>query len=139
MGRELSEQQCTPSNCSSTTPYSLSYGYDLAGNLLSLTNGAVTVPGGTNPLVLTYTYDNAGRMINLGSNWLDTTHPANLFNASSLSVNGAWQNATYGANLSLIRTFDPRLRITGEADTSSNAPATYGTAAIAITGAENSK
>ena len=138
LGRPTAGLQCTPSNCTTTNSYSLNYGYDLAGNLTSLTNAAVTVPGGF-PLNLTYSYDSAGRMYNLTSNWQDSTHPNPLFNASSFWPHGPWQNAAYGNGLSLVRTYDSHLRITGENDTSSSSPGTAGTATITISGAENSR
>jgi len=137
MGRKTSEQQCTPANCIGTTYYSLGYGYDLAGNLTSLTNSATTVPGGTNSLALTYSYDSGGRQNSLSSNWQDATHPATLFNAQSFYPQGAWQNATYGMNLNLVRSFDNRFRIFSETDTGS-APgsATGSSATVTISGSE---
>ena len=44
MGRVLSEQQCTPSSCTSGTPYAPTYTYDLAGNLTSSKNGITSTP-----------------------------------------------------------------------------------------------
>lgn len=137
MGRETSEQQCTPSNCTSATHYALGYQYDLAGNLLSLSNSALTVPGGSTPLTLTYKYDSGGRQYNLISNWSDTTHPSTLFNAPSFYPLGRWENATYGSDFNLTRTYDTRFRIHSEADTgSAPATATSGSATVTITGTE---
>jgi YD repeat-containing protein len=135
LGRTKNEQQCTPSNCSSTTPYALTFNYDLAGNLTSYTNGISSTPGATaSPLTLTNCFDSGGRLQTTTSNWIDSTHPQSLFSAqmaqsstcsgsSSPTVStapyspaGALQNAFYGTTLESLRSYDNRLRITGEQD-----------------------
>jgi YD repeat-containing protein len=71
MGRVLSEQQCTPSNCSATNSYSLAMNYDLMGNLTSYTNGITSTPGaGSRTLTFAETYDQAGRLQTLNSTWV---------------------------------------------------------------------
>jgi len=137
MGRVTSEQQCTPSNCTSTTPYALTYGYDLAGNLGQYTNGIGSI-------MLSPTYDGATHLKTVASSWSDSLHPSTLFSATSVSppaynAAGGLMNATYGNGLTLSRTYDNRLRITGEIDTGSIVPAaTAGSATVTITGAEQS-
>lgn len=146
MGREKSVEQCTPSNCASTTPYSLAYNYDLAGNLISYTNGLASTPGaGSSPLTFTNGFDQAGRLQSITSTWSDAQHPASLFGAQSTSPfaympTGGLANATYGNGLVVSRSYDKRLRITGETDTGTVVgSATAGTATVAITGAEQTQ
>ena len=141
MGRQKSVEQCTPSNCASTTPYSLAYGYDLAGNLTSYTNGLSSTPGaGSSPLTFTNGFDEAGRLQSTTSSWSDAQHPSALFGAQSYMPPGSLANATYGNGLTVSRSFDKRLRITGETDTGATVnSATSGTATVAITGAEQSQ
>jgi YD repeat-containing protein len=141
MGRPQSERQCTPSNCTSTTPYALSYGYDLAGNLTSYSNGLSNTPGaGTNPLTFTQLFDEAGRLQTLTSTWSDGTHPAALFSAPAYAPPGALTNATYGSGITLSRNFNGQLMPTSEIDTiNGTAAATSGSATVTITGTEQSK
>lgn len=141
MGRLQSAQQCTPSNCTSTTPYALSYGYDLAGNLTSYSNGLSSTPGaGTGPLTFTQQLDSAGRFQTLTSTWSDGTHPATLFSASAYAPPGALTNGTYGNGISLSRSFNGQLLPTSEIDTINGAAAaTGGSATVTVTGAEQSK
>lgn len=123
MGHPTSVQQCTPFNCSSATQYSLAYTYDLAGDLNTYTNGIGSTPGaGTGPLMFTNVFNGAGRLQSVTSTWNDALHMPSLFSATSTSPpayapQGALQDATYGNGLQLIRTYDDRLRITGERDT----------------------
>ena len=132
MGRVTSEQQCTPSNCTTTTPYALTYGYDLAGNLGQYTNGIGSI-------MLTPSYDEAGRLNQILSSWQDTTHPSPLFSSPTYYPGGQLQRATYGNGLTINRTYDNRLRITGETDSGQVVPqATAGSATVTITGAEQS-
>lgn len=150
MGRVLSEKQCTPSNCSTSSQYSLNYSYDLAGNLVTYTNGLSTTPGATaNPLTFTQAYDTADRLQSVVSNWSSSNHPSNVFtvhNSSSkcslpgYAAPGELQNVSYGNALTLCRTYDSRLHITGETDSGIViGPSTPGSAAILITGAEQSQ
>ena len=157
MGRIKSEQQCTPSNCSGT-PYAPAYSYDLAGNLLTFTDGVTPSPTAGTTLSFTNCYDAAGRLQALTSNWIDTKHPQSLFLAQSTSSNpcpnatsptssstpyaafGGLMNATFGNSLTLSRAYDNRLRITSEMDLGSVLnPGTSGSTTVTITGAEQSK
>ena len=133
LGRIQSEQQCTPSSCA----YTPAYTYDLAGRVLTFTNGI-----NSTPLTFTNAFSGAGRLQSLTSSWNDLTHPPTLFSTTPLSPTayyppGGLENATYGSGLTLNRTWDNQLRITSETDTGSAVtPATSGTAAVAITGSE---
>ena len=154
LGRVLNEQQCTPSNCSSGSAYLPQYTYDLAGGLRTFTNGISTTPGATaSPLQFTNTYDATGRLSSLTSNWNDSTHPPSIFSLRTGQSNtcsstttppytafGGLTNATIGANLTLNRSFDNRLRTVCEQDTTGNvSPATPGSATITVTGVEQSQ
>ena len=153
MGRLLKEQQSTPASVAGGTVYAPAYTYDLAGDLLTSTDGTTPLPT-TSGTTLTFTnsYDGAQHLQSVTSNWNDPTHPSQLFSlpttpstpcASSTTTPytpfGALQNATYGSGLTLNRGFDTRLRTTCEMDTGSNAAATSGTATVTITGAEQTQ
>ncbi len=146
MGRVKQEQQCTPSNCSTTSKFSLSNTYDLAGNLITYTNGITNTPGASSePLTFTQAFGGAGRLQSLTSSWSDALHPASVFSAPSGSSpayapQGALANAVFGNALTLSRTYDTRLRIIGETESGSKVvSATPGTAAVTISGNEQSK
>lgn len=141
MGRPKSQQQCTPSNCASTTPYAISYGYDLAGNLTSYSNGLANTPGaGTNPLTFTQLFDAAGRLQTVTSTWSDVTHPATLFSATAYAPPGAVTSGTYGNGLQFNRNFNSQWLPTTEVDTINGAvAATSGSATAVITGNEQNK
>ena len=151
MGRVLSEQQCTPSNCSST-PYSPAYTFDKAGNQYTATNGITSTPS-VGTLSFTSPFDGAGRLLSVSSNWNDPTHPPGLFSAQSQSAQpcphslsapytafGGLTNATYGGGLTLNRGYDVRLRTTCETDTGSLLKnSTSASATVTVTGTEQVK
>ena len=110
MGRVLSEQQCTPANCTTGAPFTPTYSYDLAGDVQSSTNG-------TGLVSFSDTYDAAGHLSTLTSSWNDATHPPVLFSAPSYTPAGALTSATFGTGLNLNRIYDSRQRITNETDT----------------------
>jgi YD repeat-containing protein len=130
MGRLWNEQQCVLGHCTSgptppcaasgnIAPYYQTYCYDLAGNMTWNVNGVSNVPNvpGANTIGFSYTYDAAGRLSTLGSTWSDGLHPSPLFTAdptSGYSPAGALQNLTLGNSISVIKTYDNRLRATGE-------------------------
>lgn len=160
MGHITGEQQYTPAaSVAGGKPYTMSYNYDLAGNLTSSTAGAVpssmtfqtpsapcpSAPSfSTTTLMFVNCYDTAGRLSSVTSN--AGTGPTSLFKVSATQgywpFGGLW-NATYGGNgsgsngVALSRMFDPRLRITSEADLGNNpSSGTNGSALVTITGAE---
>jgi RHS Repeat len=154
MGRITSEQQCTPYNCASGSPYAPTYTYDLAGNPIVSTNGITSTPV-VGTLSLTNAFNLAGWLQGVTSNWSDTTHPTSLFSAqagtstlpcsssqtSSFAPFGGLMNATYGGgSLTLNRGYDSRLRTNCENDTGSLLKnSTNATATVTITGEEQSK
>jgi len=117
MGRETAERQCTPSNCN-TSPFSLFYSHDLAGNLTSYTNGIASTPGSSaQPLTFSLSFSSAGLLQNLLSNWSDKTHPPSLFApnpdaSSQYTAQGALANALVGTGLTVSKTHDSRTRVT---------------------------
>jgi hypothetical protein len=146
MGRPTSQQQCTPSNCTST-PYALGYGYDLAGNLTSYSNGLTTTPGaGSSPLTFTQSFDEAGRLQTVTSTWNDATHPGTLFSAQAgqtppaYAPFGAATNSIYGNRITVTRAYNSQLLPTSQVgSTNGAAAATAGSATVTITGAEQNK
>jgi YD repeat-containing protein len=153
MGRIWNEQQCVGSSCTAavnvtppcsggglTGPYYLPYCYDLAGNLTYSTNGLANTPGAGAPLTFTSGYDAAGRLNSVTSSWNDATHPSALFSSPLHFPAGALSSATYGTSIGLNRTYDNRLRITGESDTGTTVTgAAPGSATVTITGSEQSQ
>jgi YD repeat-containing protein len=159
MGRLLGEQQYTLANpVSGGTPYSPQYNYDLAGNLTYSTDGvspATTTPTSPCPssvtpswttLTFASCYDGAGRLQSLVSNWIDPTHPTSLFAVDSTvssppyAAFGGLTGAIFGNGLMLNRTYDKRLRITGETDSGGIVVIpTPGSATVTITGSEQSR
>jgi YD repeat-containing protein len=114
MGRITGEEQCTSlgtgmGSCTSTAsnPFSLTYGYDLAGHLTQFTNGVSSI-------LLTDQYNAAGQLSAVTSSWSDPTHPATVFTGTQYSAFGALENWTLGANIFVTKMYDSRLRATGE-------------------------
>ncbi len=145
MGRPQSEQQCTPSNCTATTPYAVSYGYDFAGNLASYSNGLASTPGaGASPLTFYQSFDSAGRLQTVTSTWSDNRHPSSLFSAQSGSTVsayapfGAVTNALYGNQITVNRVFNSQLLPISEIDKGSSA-ATAASGTVVVPGAEQYK
>ena len=145
MGRVKQEQQCTPSNCTSTM-FGLSNTYDLTGNLLTYTNGIASTPGaGSGALTLTQAFGGAGRIQSLTSSWNDSSHPPAIFGPPTASSpqyapQGTLAGAVFGSVLNLTRSYDPRQRLTGENVVGTQVvSATPGTVAVTITGSEQSK
>jgi YD repeat-containing protein len=149
MGRLNNEFQFTPAN--QLSGYNPQYTYDLAGNLITSTDGATPSP--TSPgtkLTFTNAFDNAGRLQTLTSNASNSTnYPGTLFSAQAgltpcsssatapYTAFGGLQNATFGNSLTLNRTYDLRLRTICETDTGSIvASPTNGSATVTITGSE---
>lgn len=129
MGRLTSatQQHCVGTTCTATTPYMLTLGYDLAGNLTSLTN---SVGAQGTPLTLSHFYDAAARPCLSTSSWLSGSFSPNIFQAdptSGYAAFGSLQNWYLGSNaatassgcdttpsslIHLQHGFDNRLRIT---------------------------
>jgi len=109
MGRVQSQQQCVFTVCSADVPGQNTYTYNMAGKLKTYGDGMASN-------VFTSTYDAAGRLQTLTSSWNDALHPPNLFTARSYNPAGGLTSALYGTGLTQARSYDSRLRITGEKD-----------------------
>lgn len=119
-GRVKKEQQCTPGNCtvSTTSPYTLNYGYDLAGDL-TYNNDGIGQAGWT------HQYDILGRLSSTFAHtlWPTSLYPANLFSAQTYQPVGglsAWTMGTStssGPALTGSRTYDLRQRPISESVT----------------------
>ena len=135
VGRVASEQDCTPATCSGT-PYALSYGYNLAGDMTSWNNGVGTVAGESVPLTLSSAYDAADRLSTIQSSWTDASFPGSetLFTAGQASSSGVAPcgqlvaytpggellNATFGVGVYLNRGYNSRQQPNCEGATGSN-------------------
>jgi YD repeat-containing protein len=124
MGRPLSEQQCTPNtsgpgNCATSlpSPFSLSYFYDLAGNLTAYANGVNSVPD-VGTIGFGIQYNGAGQLQNVTGSWNPSTgaNSLSLFTADTngYTAAGAIQSILLGNDVSVTKTYDSRLRVTGE-------------------------
>jgi len=120
MGRITNELQYTLANIANGSPYAPVYSYDLAGDLVTSTNGIGPNTAGTQtgtPFIFTNAFDAAGRLQSLASNWTTNyvtgtadVFPATLFNAqigiatcpdssspeAAYSAFGGIQNAAFG-------------------------------------------
>ncbi len=138
MGRVVSEQQCVLGFCTSAAPPAapsancpslssangLSYCYDLAGDLTAYSNGLNSTAFPQQAILFSQGFDAAGRLSSVSipnspsSPWISSPQlPGNLFTVnptSGYAPFGALQNWTLGANLNVNRTYDDRLRVTGE-------------------------
>jgi YD repeat-containing protein len=129
MGRLLNENQIT--FVPSTKTYSAAYGYDLAGNMIASTDGAMpiqsvntqvpcTLPSAVQSAVASWPtlafvncYDTTERIANVTSNW--SVLPTNIFTAGSTNgytPAGQPQNWTQGPVLSVTRSYNNRLWLT---------------------------
>jgi YD repeat-containing protein len=129
LGRVKSLVHCVLTSCTTDYPGQTTYSYDLAGHLTTYSDGI----GGH---YFTNSYDSAGRLSTVTSSWSDSVHPSTLFSAQSYTPSGGLVSAVYGNNLTLTRTYDSRLRITGETDVSSIGQSPAIPVTISISGAE---
>jgi RHS repeat-associated protein len=104
MGRVLNHTQCTPKSCSGT-PFSVSYSYDLAGNLLTGSNGV--------GVTLSYGYDAAARPTQVVSSMNDSQHPATLATIDpsvGYYPTGGLRKLTFANNLTQTAVFNSLLQ-----------------------------
>ena len=154
VGRITSELEFTPASTAAGTSYSPAYSYHLDGSLNTSTSG-VAPTGASSSIVLTNVFDGAGRLQNLTSNYTaNSLYPTSLFAPASGSQSlpcgttgsaqywpsGTLMSAAMGNGLTINQSIDKRLRL-GCEGALGNAPATStaGSAAITITGAEQSQ
>ena len=131
MGRVVTDQQCsTPGNCSTGTPYSVSYGYDLAGDVTSFTNGLSV----TNAMTFSNVFDSADRLTTvLGPQTANSAQMMDLFSAATYTPAGGLVTGGLGPSVTLNRSYNKRFLPTSETDIVKTTP---GVASIQITGAE---
>jgi YD repeat-containing protein len=134
MGRVVNEQQCTYSNCSTSTSYNPSYDYDLAGHMIHHSNGVGNI-------ILTDCYDVSSRLslvlgVNTSCAAPSYSPSALIFSAPTYNANGSLAIATLGTGVGVSRSYDVRGRIIGETDKGNQSGTAAGTATITITGTE---
>lgn len=137
LGRITTAKQCKVlGNCTSSTLYSLTYRYDLAGDVTSFNNGLLT-----SSLSFSGQYNSAGRLSTLsGPTSGGSFQSTPLFVATGYTPAGALANAQIGigANdqgITFHRDYNSRLLPIDEQDTVGTTP---GTATVQITGSEQS-
>lgn len=90
MGRVAQKSSCIPGDC--TGDIQVNATYDLAGNIITLTNGSPQ-----QPVQISYNYDGVNRLSSITSNWApDCNHPSALFSATEYGPVGL-TSATLGA------------------------------------------
>ncbi len=129
MGRVTSDAQCSsPGNCTGGF-YTLTYAYDLAGDVTQFTDGM--------GLSFTSQYNPAGRLSTVNGPASPGGQSTPLFIASSYTPAGALQNALIGTGsvpgINFHRDYNSRLLPTDEIDGVARTP---GTATAQITGTE---
>jgi len=110
VGRVLNNSQCTPQNCSGT-PFSLTYAYDLIGDMLTSTNGL--------GLTLTSTVNAGGRLTSLSNSATGFGSAGTLLGSPNVvhyNAAGAMLTASLGNGINETRTYDGRLRLAGITD-----------------------
>jgi RHS repeat-associated protein len=117
MGRVINNSQCTVPGCPNG-PYSVTYGYDLIGDMTSTSPGA--------PVTLTYGYNSAAQLTSVTSSLVDANHPSSLLSSVLYNPAGSLSSASMGtisstSGISESRTYDKRLR-TGVISTGVNTP-----------------
>jgi len=122
MGRMQQSTQCVLGNCTAGGGFSLSQSYDIAGKVLTWSDGV-------GQFTFNQTFDNSGRLQSLTASSGSPPSQVTLFstqnpqtnttncgaaNPPSYSPTGALQNWTLGNDLNVVRNFDSRLRVTCE-------------------------
>ena len=147
MGLMVSEQQCILGFCTSSSPPTppspnctslpaangLSYCYDLAGNVTAYSNGLTSSAFPQQNILFSQSFDAVGRLSAISSSLTGTQLPGCLFNAQSgtatspctplppqpaYSPANNLENWTLGNGvLSITKSYDNRLRVSGETAT----------------------
>lgn len=133
MGRVVSESQCVLGYCTSAAPPSappancqslptangLGYCYDLAGNPTAYSSGLTSEAYPQQYMLFSQGFDSVSRLNSVTNNtWATGTFPSNLFTpdpSAGYTPFNALQNWTLGSgNLSVSKSYDSRLRVTGQ-------------------------
>lgn len=128
MGRVVNNWQCTPSNCGGT-PYALTYGYDLAGDMKSYTNGA--------GVTFTQVFDAAAQLTQLTSNLSDANHPGTLLSSVEYNALGSTVSDSLGNGVTELRSYTNRGQLSSLA-AAAGATLAKATASFGISGSEQS-
>jgi RHS repeat-associated protein len=135
MGRIITERQRTPYH---TAPNgaTITYTYDLAGNLKTAYNGALNK-------TLTYNYDVAARLSSVTSSWSDSNHPGTLLSGLSYNAFGQPLQYTTGDGIQTTLTFDTLGRLGSKnssayALNSAGSPVTYAPNSSILSVSDNS-
>jgi len=126
VGRTVTEWQCTPQNCG-TGSFPLNYTYDLAGDLLSASNGL--------GVTISYGYDTAARLSSVTSSLVDTNHPATLLSGATYNAPGALTSAAFGNGAAESFSYDSRLRLQSVSTSGFTAP-TGSSGSATVSGSE---
>ena len=105
MGRITQVSMSAPDNCN-VSGYVTTAAYDLLGDMTSYTNGVASY-------VFKQDFDNAGRQTAVTSNYVDTTHPANLVAVDPTAgfyPTGAIRKMTYGNGVTEAVSIEPHLQ-----------------------------
>jgi len=131
MGRIVNNLQCNI-GCPNG-PFPLGYGYDLAGDMTSSSNGV--------GVTFNQSFDAAGRPTQLTSSLVDATHPATLFSSPQYSPAGQLTGASLGNSTTPSFTFTNRgfLQHGSVASPVQTAAATPGTGSATVSGTEQSR
>jgi RHS repeat-associated protein len=134
LGRVTADEQCALlGNCTGGGAYTLSYGYDLAGDVTSFNNGLI----GSSALSFTGQYNSAGRLSTVNGSASPGGASTPLFMATGYTPAGALSNAMIGTGsipgITFQRSYNNRLLPTAETDTVATTP---GTATALISGSE---
>ena len=103
VGRTALMEECTPSNCGST-PYPLNYTYDLAGDLLTSTDGA--------GVTSTYAVSQASELQSLTSSLNNSNNPPSIVSSVQNGANGPIHYGL-GNGLSSVYGYDSLGRLNG--------------------------
>jgi RHS repeat-associated protein len=134
VGRVTADEQCSLiGNCTGSNPYTLTYAYDLAGDVTSFNNGLT----GNSALSFTGLYNSAGRLNTINGSASPGGQSTPLFTATGYTPAGALSNAMIGTGsvqgITFQRSYNNRLLPTAETDTVATTP---GTATTQISGSE---
>lgn len=135
LGRVTADEQCgLIGNCTGGNQYTLTYGYDLAGDITSFNNGL----GGSSALSFADQYNSAGRLSTVNGSTSPGGQSTPLFVATGYTPAGALSNAQIGlgandSGIAFQRSYNNRLLPTAETDTVGQTP---GSATVQITGYE---
>jgi YD repeat-containing protein len=103
MGRVKDNSQCTPQNCPNGTAFSVTYSYDVLGDMLTSTDGAGHK--------FSYTYDSAARLATMTSSLQDSQHPGTMLSGLEYNALGSLTTSSVGGALNESFKWDCRGRI----------------------------